>query len=164
MAVSAVPKVPRDGVLTIEDGTGSPLTMTVQYSSAFSHDAQLDEAIHVFNRGVRVYTRKGNEGIPGVTFSVVFCSWTDGTDITVLDALTKTGGAAAWVTVATDVEHYCTKMTFTVEGTDHGDDADHTVVFSCVRLVSATPLTEGDPGSGTYTLESLGTITYVGGT
>ena len=57
MAESAVPKVPRDGVLTIKDGTGTPVTYTVQYSDAVAFTNTQTAAIHVYNRGTRVYTR-----------------------------------------------------------------------------------------------------------
>lgn len=163
MAESAVPKVPRDGSLTIEDGTSpTPNSLTVQYSDAVTFNEKITEAIHVFNRGTRVYTRKGNEGIPQITFNYVMASFTDGTDVTAWDALTQQGGASGWTTVGSDVEHYTVKLTFTAEGTDFGDDADHTAVASYAR-VTDIQFAEGEPNTVSVTMEMLGAWTYTGG-
>ena len=162
MSESLVPKVPRDGTLTLEDGNaGTPNTYTVQYSNAVSFTNTQTEAIHVFNRGTRVYTRKGNDGIPSFTFQVVFTSFTDGTSNTVIDAFEKSGACAAWVKQLATVEHYNLKGTFTIEGSDHSDDTDHSVICTGLRLTS-WDFAEGDPFTATFSCEVLGTITYTG--
>lgn len=162
MAESAVPKVPRDGSLTLEDGTTPTAnTYTVQYSNAVAFTNTQTEAIHVFNRGSRIYTRKGNDGIPSFSFQVVFTSFTDGTDGTVIDAFEQAGAFSSWVKQLSTCEHYNLKGTFTIEGTDHSDDTDHTVVCTGLRLTS-WDFAEGDPYTATFNCEVLGAITYTG--
>lgn len=164
MAESSIPKVPRDGSLTLEDGTaGTPNTYTVQYSDAVTLTDNKVEAIHVFNRGTRVYTRKGNDGIPTISFTVVQASFTDASTGggTALDAWNKTGAFASWVKQLSTVEHHNLKLTFTVEGTDLGDSADHTAVATGCRLVSFD-FSEGDPNQLTFNVEVLGALSYTG--
>ena len=162
MAESAVPKVPRDGTLVIKDGTTPTANeYSVQYSDAVSYTDTQTAAIHVFNRGSRVYTRKGNDGIPSLSFTVLLASFTDGTDGTILDAMTKAGAFSSWVKVLSTVEHYNVTGVFTLEGTDHGDDTDHTVTCTGLRLVDYA-VSEGEPMTITVNCEVLGTITYTG--
>jgi len=163
MAESAVPKVPRDGSLVIKDGTGVPNTYTVQYSDAFGYTGTQAAPIHVFNRGTRVYTRKGNDGIPSISFTVLLASFTDGTDLTILDVLLKTGAASAWTKVLSTVEEYNVTGEFSVEGTDHGDDTDHKITCTGLRLTDYQ-ISEGEPMTLTVNMEVLGTTTYTGPT
>ena len=162
MAESAVPKVPRDGTLVIKDGAGSPASYTVQYSDAVSLTNTQTAAIHIYNRGTRVYTRQGNTAIPTISFNVIFASWTDATDGTIIDAMTGTGGFSSWTKVLSNVEHFNTTAVFTTEGTDFSDDVDGVVTATGLRLVDFS-FAEGEPNTLTFNCEILGTITYTGG-
>ena len=162
MAESAVPKVPRDGTLVIKDGTTPTAnSYTVQYSDAVSLAFPETAPIHVFNRGSRAYTRKGNDGIPTLSFTVVFTGYTDGTDGTILNALQKSGAFSSWVKVLSTVEHYNVTTEFTVAGTSLGDDADHKMTCTGVRLIDFNQA-EGEPYTYTFNCEVLGTVTYTG--
>ena len=161
MAESAVPKVPRDGTLVIKDGTGTPVTYSVQYSDAVAFTNTQTAAIHVYNRGTRVYTRQGNTAIPTISFNVLFTGFTDGTDGTIIDAMTGTGGFSAMTKVLSNVEHFNVTAEFTVEGTDFGDDTDHKVTATGLRLVDYA-FAEGEPYTVTINAEVLGTITFTG--
>lgn len=163
MAESAVPKVPRDGSLVVKDGTATPNTYTVQYSDAVQYTGTQAAPIHVFNRGTRVYTRLGNDGIPSISFTAILPSFTDGTDVTVLDAMLKTGAASGWTKVLSTCEDYNVTLSFSVEGTDHGDDTDHTIECTGVRVTEYV-ITEGEPNTVTFSAEVLGTTTRTGPT
>ncbi|MGA0312728.1 MAG: hypothetical protein ACO3N4_06610 [Ilumatobacteraceae bacterium] len=164
MAESAIPKVLRDGTLVIKDGTTPTAnTHTVQYSDAVSLTLTETAAIHIFNRGTRVYTRKGNDAIPTISFTVIFTGYTDGTDGTALDAMRKTGAFSSWVKSLATVEHYNVTLEFTVAGTSLGDDADHKMTLTGVRLLDSVPA-EGDPYNVSFNCEVLGTVTFTGPT
>jgi hypothetical protein len=163
MAESAVPKVPRDGTLVIKDGTTPTANeYTVQYSDAVSITDTQTAAIHIYNRGTRVYTRQGNTAIPTISFNVIFTAWTDGTDGSIIDAMKGEGAFSSWTKVLTNVEHFNTTAVFTTEGTDFGDDVDGTATCTGLRLVD-TSFSEGEPNTLTINCEILGTITYTGG-
>lgn len=159
MAESVVPKNFRDGSLLIEDGTGTPLNYTVAYEAGdFSFDIGKDEIAVYMDRGSVASVRKTNQGLPTGSFSVHFRDLTDGSNETLTDILDKSGAFAAAVsTLGANADVYTVKITFTVEGSDHGDPADHVISFDdCYCTWS---LAEGDPSTTSVSFTSYGTTT-----
>ena len=163
MAVSAVPKNFRDGTLSMEDGTGTPLTITIAYEPGdFSLgdlvQGQKDVAIYL-DRGAFLGARHTNFKPATWSFSVLMTDVSDATDVNVADFLLKYNQASSNVsTLGASAEVYAVKITLTIEGTDHGDSADHTIVLDdCI--IDALSLSEGDPNTMSASGRCLGTIT-----
>lgn len=162
MAESTVVKVRSDGVLSIgEDGAfdsagadvGGKDIYTVAYEAG---DLTLDvpaEAVSVFlDRGKLGSTpslRYGDDQPITFTFSAYLRDVYSTSDATLADlAIFGASGAAASGYVSTlgasaEVQAYM--LRYTIEGTDHGDAADHIIVLNhCVLRAS---ITEGDPST-----------------
>jgi hypothetical protein len=60
------------------------------------------------------------------------------------------------------VEHFCIDIKYTAEGTDFGDDADHTVTLS--KCVCSLDFSEGDPSSFTLNFTCYGGASVTGPT
>ena len=159
MAESTVVKNFRDGSLLIEDGTGTPLNYTVAYEAGdFSFDIGKDEIAVYMDRGSVASVRKTNQGLPTGSFSVHFRDLTDGSNETLTDILDGNGAfAAALSTLGANADVYTVKLTFTIEGTDHGDASDHVIAFDdCYATWS---MAEGDPNTTSVSWTCYGTVT-----
>ena len=148
MAESSVVKSRIDGTITITDGTsGTPLSYTVDIEGDGNFTSTSGKAEHVvvYDRGAIVGRRKTNDGIVTGSFSVNMRQFTDGTEDTIIDVIENTGNWSAAVTTTGpefDVEGETKTMTYTSEGTDHGDSADHVQTFE--RVVFDWDYAEGD--------------------
>ena len=58
------------------------------------------------------------------------------------------------------VEEYCIDIEYSIEGTDHGDDADHKATLS--KCICDVAYTEGDPSSLQISFVSFGGVVYSG--
>ena len=132
MSISTTVKVARDGQLTLRDNnTPTANTFIVDYEAGdFSFSDDKTERIVIRDRGVIVGLRKGDESVASFSFTCFMRDFTDASGATIVDIIEKTGSAAAWVsTGGTGYEQYLLDVILTVEGTDHGDDADHTLTL-----------------------------------
>ena len=162
MAISAVVKNFRDGTILIEDGTGTPLAVTVQYEAGDFSITGLNEsntdATTYLDRGELGSVRKTNRTFPTFSFSAHMTDLSDATNKTLWDVVNKTGAFAAAVsTGGTSSDVYMLKVTFTVEGTNFGDSADHVLVLNNCHL--ALDFSEGDPNSFSLSGTVYGAIT-----
>lgn len=162
MAVSAVVKNFRDGVILVEDGTGTPLAVTVQYEAGDFSISGLNqsntEATTYLDRGELGSVRKTSRTFPTFSFSAHMTDLSDNTDKLLWDAVNKTGAFAAAVsTGGTASDVYMLKVTFTVEGTNFGDSADHVMILNNCHL--SIDFAEGDPNSFTLNGTVYGAIT-----
>jgi hypothetical protein len=171
MAYSTVPKVRRDGVIQLIDGTGSPVTLDIAYEEGnFTFDQPGgggDQAAQTIirDRGTISTVRKGDDEPITGSFSAFFRQFTDGSEAgSVLDFVTKSGNYASNVSTGTAgapfVEHYAIDIKYTAEGTNFGDDADHTVTLG--KAVCTVSFTEGDPSSFTINFTAYAGATYTG--
>jgi hypothetical protein len=163
MAISTVAKNFRDGSLVLSDATGSPISVTVQYTGGDFSVSGLRQANKDINkyldRGDFFSARKTNQVFPTFSFTAIFTDLTDGSEKTLVDACLKTGAFAAGVsTLGANADVWALKAVFTVEGTDLGDSADHVITLNdCV--ISDVSISEGDPDTFSISGELLGTIT-----
>jgi hypothetical protein len=162
MAVSSVVKNFRDGTILIEDGTGTPLAVTVQFEAGDFSISGLNqgnvEATTYLDRGELGSVRKTSRTFPTFSFSAHMTDLSDATDKLLYDAVNKTGAFSAALStgsIASDV--YMLKVTFTVEGTNFGDSADHVMVLNNCHL--SLDLSEGDPNSFSISGTVYGAIT-----
>lgn len=162
MAISTVVKNFRDGTIVVSDGTGTPLTVTVQFENGdlslsgtnqgnFEHTKYLD-------RGELGSVRKTNRMFPTGSFTCQMTDLSDATDRLIWDIVNKTGSFASAVsTLGANADLYTLKIVLTVEGTQFGDSADHVLTMNDTRC--SIDFAEGDPSNFTINFEVLGTIT-----
>ena len=165
MAISTVPKNFRDGILTLADGTGSPISITVTYSpgdfsiSGLGQGLTAYEIAKYLDRGNFYAARKTNQSFPAISFTAHATDYSDATEKTLPDAIRKLGSFAAGVSgYGTSADVWSIKtMTLTVEGTSYGDSADHTIV--CTNVICTIDIAEGDPNTFSISGEVTGTVT-----
>jgi hypothetical protein len=162
MAISSVVKNFRDGIILIEDGTGTPLAVTVQFEAGDFSLSGLNqgnvEATTYLDRGELGSVRKTSRTFPTFTFSAHMTDLSDATDKLIWDAVNKTGAFTAAVsTGGTASDVYMLKVTLTIEGTNFGDTADHVIIMNNCHL--AIDFAEGDPNSFTLNGTVYGAIT-----
>ena len=150
MAQSTVIKNFRDGTLTFTDNTGTPLSLPIVYEAGdFSIDnlnEGLVETTAYLDRGEFATLRKTNRVFPSFSFSAHMTDLSDNTDKLLYDLARKTGAFASAVsTLGANADAMTYKLTFTVEGTNFGDSADHTMILNDCRITLS--FSEGDPNS-----------------
>ena len=162
MAQSTVIKNFRDGTLVFADNTGTPLTLPIVYEAGdFSIDnlnEGLVETTAYLDRGEFATLRKTNRVFPSFSFTAHMTDLSDNTDKLLYDLARKTGAFASAVsTLGANADAMTYKLTFTVEGTNFGDSADHTLIMNDCRITIS--LSEGDPNSFSVAGIVYGTIT-----
>lgn len=159
MAFAAVPMLPPDGILTITDATGTPLSFTVAYEDGdFAVDDLRQggkEAMVLYDRKIP-YALRGN-GTPTIKgkFSCHALVFTDATNSNILDVVRGAGTWASFVstgpTTSGDLKTVTVK--FTAEKSDFGNSADTYVTFKYVYLKAA--FAEGEPGKFSIDMEII---------
>jgi hypothetical protein len=148
--MSTVIKNFRDGTLVFADGTGTPLTLPIVYEAGdFSID-NLNEGLvdttAYLDRSEFATLRKTNRVFPSFSFTAHMTDLSDATDKLLYDLARKTGAFASAVsTLGANADAMTYKLTFTVEDTNFGDSADHTMVLNDCRITLS--FSEGDPNS-----------------
>jgi hypothetical protein len=162
MAASTVIKNLNDGTITLEDGTGTPVTLVVPFSTGDLNVTALaatqNEVTAYETRGTLNTVRHTSRTYPTLGFSFQVADYTDVTDFTAQDFVMFQGAYASNVsTLGANAEVKTIKVTLTVEGTDHGDAADHTIVLDDVHCTM--DITEGDPNTATISGTVYGSVT-----
>lgn len=166
MAESSVVKNRTDGTIVITDGTSvTPLsyTVTIEGDGNFSSSSGKSEFSDVMSRGAFAGRRKTNATKVTGGFQVQMRQFTDATEVTIIDVIENTGAwSAAVSTYGTEyeVEGGTKSMTYTAEGTDHGDSADH--VLSFTGVVFDWAFAEGDLNTIDVTFEAYARATRTG--
>lgn len=162
MAISSVVKNFRDGTIVLSDGTGTPLTVTIQFengdlSMSGANAGQVDHTKYL-DRGELGSVRRTSRTFVTGSFSCQMTDLSDSTDRLIWDMVNKTGSFASAVsTLGANADLYTLKIVLTVEGTNFGDSADHVLTMNDCRC--SIDFAEGDPNSFTINFEVLGTIT-----
>ena len=150
MAASTVIKNFRDGVVSFADGTTpTPLSVTVTLEGGDFSLTGLNqgntEATTYLDRGDLGSVRLTSRSFPAVSMTCHMADLSDATDKLIWDIVNKTGAFSAALTTITGSDVYGLKITLTIEGTNFGDTADHTIVMSGVHCT--IDFSEGDPNS-----------------
>lgn len=158
MAVeSSVVKHKYDVTMELSDGAGTPNTLAVEMQLG---EDTLDN-LRPSQREVIAYQVRGaiksvrKSAFSPATFGFPFyeTGLTDATLETVIDFMRQTGSFASNVsTRGANADVYCIKVTVTIEGTDHGDAADHTFVIDDWHPVLSR--TGGEPNTWTCSGET----------
>lgn len=164
MAYSSVPKMRKDGKLTLQD-SGATNTLEVEYEDGnFTFSVSKRQAVILRDRGTITTARSGDQDpVATGSFTIHLRQFTDASTAgSVLDFVNKTGHYNGNTTTGTAgtpyVEEYCIDIKYEVEGTDLGDAKDHSATLTkCVCTVS---ITEGDPTALNIEFVSYGTLTY----
>ena len=161
MAHSTTIKNFRDGTLLINDGAGSPAAHTVQFEAGdFSVSGLLPnqkELTTYMDRGDLASIRHTNQTFPSGSFTMHMADLTDAGYSTASDLMLKKGSHASAVsTLGANAEVYTVKLTLTIEGTDHGDGNDHTIVLD--DCACSVDVAEGDPNSVSVSFTCYGTV------
>lgn len=173
MALSTVTKNLNDGTLTLADGTGTPVTLIVPISLGDTtiDDIRAASGITGEQNEVTAYETRGKlDGVrhtariyPSGSFSMHFREFTSATAGVVQDFICKTNAYSANVSTlaaGANADVYTIKITLTVEGTDHGDDADAVAVLDDCHCTIA--FSEGDPNTATISYVCYGAMSFTG--
>ena len=163
MAYSVVPKVRRDGIITLKDGTGTPVELAVAYEEGnFSFSEPKAAQTVIRDRGTITTVRKGDDEPITGSFSFYFREFTNASNAgSVRDFIDGTGFYSSNISTGPAgspyIEHYAIDIQYQAEGTDLGDDADHQVTLS--KCVCVLDFAEGDPSQFTLNITCYGGIT-----
>lgn len=169
MAYSTVPKVRRDGQITLKDGTGSPVSLIVSYEEgnlSIDNLNDLRDQTVIRDRGEISAVRKGDQQPLSGTFSFYFRAFTDAEVGGVRDFITQSnaysGNISTGSTGSPYVEHYAVDIEYLVEGSDFPEATDHVATLS--KCVCNLSLAEGDPTSYSLSFTCYGGISFTGPT
>lgn len=163
MAASEVIKHLYDGSLKLKDGTGTPVELVVPFSVGDLKADNLKQTqrntAKYETRGVLRSVRHTSRVYPSGSFTAYIADYSDATSQTVIDFLKKQGAYSANVsTLGATAEVYTLDVVLTVEGTDLGDAADHTMTMEDCECTFS--LVEGEPNAITVNFEVLGAVSF----
>lgn len=173
MALSTIPKVRRDGVISFTDGDSPVNSLEISYEEGnFTFDniageAKEDQTV-IRDRGTIVTVRKSDQQPITGSFSAYFRQFTSGSAGSILDFITKSGSYSGNVSAGSSgapyVEFYCINIKYNSIGNTGGlgDDADSSVTLE--RCVCTASFSEGDPSSFTVNFTCYGSVVYTGTT
>lgn len=169
MAYSTLPKTRRDGVITLSDATGTPVTLEIAYEEGnVTFDTPKAAQTVIRDRGTITTVRKGDDE-PSATgsFSAYFRQFTDGAEAgSILDFINKTGFYSSNVSTGNSgtpyVEFYCVDIQYQVDATSLTDTETHEATLS--KCVCTASFTEGDPSSFTINFTCYGGVSYTAST
>jgi len=163
MAASTIIKHLTDGSLDISDGTTpTPVSLSIPFTigdfslSGLSKD-QTDVKAYK-PRGSLQSIRQGEDTEPTGSFSCQVADYSDGTDGTVFDFVMGAGSYSGNASTSADIgDVYTCDLVWTVEGTDLGDAADHTLTLTDCHIVM--DVGEGEPNTLSFSFTCYGTVT-----
>ena len=162
MPASTVVKTFTDATVNVKDGTGPPIEMTVSlengdFSLSGLMSGQKETSVYL-DRGAFASIRHTNQTFPTISLSAHMAYLTDNTNGSLLDVVRKTGEFSSAVsTLGANAEVMAYLVELVIEGTDHGDSADHTITLDDVVL--SVDFSEGDPNSFSLSGTVYGSIT-----
>jgi hypothetical protein len=163
MAYSTAPKVRRDGIIKLKDGTSpTPIEITVDYEEGnFSFEQTKADRTIIRDRGTIKSVRKGDDQPITGSFTIYMRQFTSSSAGSVLDFINKTGSYSSNVSASSAVstDEYAINIVFEVDGDAVGDsDGDTLATFdTCICTAS---FSEGDPNTITVSFECFNGLVY----
>ena len=163
MAYSTAPKVRRDGVIKLRDGTTpTPIYLTVDYEEGnFSFEQTKSDRTIIRDRGTIKSVRRGDDQPITGSFTIFMRQFTSPSAGSVLDFINKTGSYSGNVSSSSAVstDEYAINIVFEVDGNAVGDsDGDTLATFdTCICTAS---FAEGDPNTITVSFECFNGVIY----
>ena len=165
MAYSTLPKTRRDGVITLSDGTGSPVTLAVAYEEGnITFDTPKAAQTVIRDRGTITTVRLGDdEPSASGSFTAFFRQFTDAAEAgSIIDFINKNGNYNGNISTGSTgtpfVEFYCIDLSYVVDAQALGDSTTHTATLS--KCVCTASFTEGDPSSFSISFTCYGGVVY----
>ena len=163
MAYSTAPKVRRDGVIKLRDGTTpTPVSLTVDYEEGnFSFEQTKSDRTIIRDRGTIKSVRRGDDQPITGSFTIFMRQFTSSSAGSVLDFINKTGSYSSNISSSSAVstDEYAINIVFEVDGDAVGDsDGDTLATFdTCICTAS---FAEGDPNTITISFECFNGVIY----
>jgi len=165
MSFSTVPKMRKDGTLTLMD-SGASTTLEIEYEDGnFTFTPTKAQQVVIRDRGTITTVRKGDfDPIATGSFAVHFRQFTAASNPGgVIDFVNKTGNYSSNVSTGSTgtpyIEEYCIDIKYEVDGSGVGDTATtHTATIS--KAICNVSFTEGDPSSINVEFTAFGSVTY----
>jgi hypothetical protein len=164
MAFSTIPKMRKDGTLTLLDNAGAN-TLEIQYEDGnFTFTPTKRQQLVLRDRGV-ITTVRQSDADPAATgsFSVHFRQFTDSGVGGVIDFVNKTGGYASNVSTGSSgtpyIEEYCIDIKYEVDGSAVGDD-NSTYTATISKCICNISFTEGDASQVNIEFTAYGSVSY----
>jgi len=161
---SSVVKNMRDGTITIEDSTGTPVSIAVAFEegnfSLSGLQQDLTEVSAYMDRGSLCSLRKTTQVFPTWSFSCYATHFTSGGSgaISILEFVKQVGGGASLTSGSAAKGDVMTfQVEIKVEGTDFGDTSDHGIVLT--ENVISVDFSEGDPNTFSVSGTTYGSVT-----
>ncbi len=167
MAIPSIAVMIEDGVLTVADGTGTPISGEITFDhgnlvlSEIAHNQR--ERIDLFDRNDYVGSRYGKNKPIGFSFTCQLIATTDATAKLPLDMARRTGAFASAVATlpaaagglsASNTNGVMTySLSWAIERTKYGGTSDGLVVLKYAHIESCE-ISEGDPT--TLTIKGVG--------
>ena len=166
MAYSLIPKMRKDGVITITDGAANSLEVEYEDGNFTFTPVKSGTPVILRDRGTITNVRNADfEPTASGSFSIHLRQFRAGAQAgSVMDFVNQTGhystNTSTGGTGTPLVEEYCVTIRYNIDSTALGEVADtHVDLQKCVCNVS---FAEGDPSSLTIDFISYGTIGYSG--
>ena len=163
MAFSTIPKMRKDGTLTLLDN-GASNTLEIEYEEGnFTFTPTKRQQVVLRDRGAITTVRKGDEDpIATGSFTVHFRQFTSGDAGGVIDFVNKTGHYASNVSTGSSgtpfIEEYCIDIKYEVDGTQVGETGTYTATIS--KAVCNVSFTEGDASTINIEFTAYGSVTF----
>jgi hypothetical protein len=147
----------RDGTILVADasGSGGANKVTVSLEEGNLNWTGRFPANIILDRGVLDHARLASDEPVDLSFSVMFQSLSTHASTTLYDAITKSGGASAWVSDEPNSDVYAVIVEFTV--TDPAGGASEVLTFARY-IPEEISFQEGDP-SDTLAVSGRAVIT-----
>ena len=163
MAYSTAPKVRRDGVIKLRDGTSpTPVSLTVDYEEGnFSFDQTKADRTIIRDRGTIKSVRKGDDQPITGSFTIYMRQFTSSSAGSVLDFINKTGSYSSNVSASSAVstDEYAINIIFEVDG-DAVADSDGDTLATFDTCICTASFAEGDPNTITISFECFNGVVY----
>jgi len=162
MAIQADALNFRDGTILLEDGTGTPLDVTVQYEAGDLSISGLNQSLSgpydltaYMDRGELHTVRKTSRTFPSLSFSATYTDLSDASEETIPDIVLQNNAFSAAVsTMGANADVYTLKVTWTVT-----DPAGGTHILTADDVAFSIDIAEGDPNTFSLSGTVYGAIT-----
>lgn len=161
MAESTTVKNARDGTVAITNGTRT-YTVSVEqgdFKAAGMNPGNYETTV-IEDRGEFQGLRKTKRKYIPLTFTAYMRDLVDGTDTTLVGMLLRRGVHASDVsTLGVNADVYTVDVLHTINGTSHGDAANHTALYEDCEIQSVDFTEAEDKNLVSISLMCYGTIT-----
>ena len=156
MAESTVVGVPRDGEITISNGSGGAYVTSYE-NGDFSYSEDRAERVIIYDRGSVAGLRSGNDAIPSFSFTVHFREFMNAAADTILDFVYQTNNSSGATSAGgTGFEPFLVDVVFKADMAALSGSNTKVTMTKC--LITAS-FSEGSPDSISLSGEVYGTIT-----